>query len=370
MRLRRSQVLAVSLAGVGFLLLALFLVVRFGNPQWNRYIYIYQAYCVEHEGARNHQTCFGVSGTVRYFRSEITVPERYTGTWRTWDVDGNLVSSVDLKNGMADGRYVSWYDTGQLQSEEFYANGLPAATSTWRRWDEFGNLRERKKYRRHPQFKIVDLLELSSSYARPLLFLPKARHLFIGHGKCHADGRLTISALWQLNVDSAKAEFSCLLPEDYRDVINATSSNGTNILLRTKKGVLKIDSGIQGVTITTIHQAASHVPVVLPGSDDSGEISESAASARAYGVLGYFPFFHLLGEGKYAVGITSSPRDIVVFCRDHTGGLPREIHRQGLPFNWSWFAFDPAEDRVLIMEFPPSSGSRLRAFAMGTTPGS
>jgi hypothetical protein len=104
--------------------------------------------------------------TPNYLYTVITghdpkIPSDFTGTWRTWMFTG-VFEEFEVKNGLRDGRYICYYDTGGKLSEGFYKcgkkdgrwtcyfeNGQKQREDFWKddlehgkvmEWDEKGNL--------------------------------------------------------------------------------------------------------------------------------------------------------------------------------------------------------------------------------------
>lgn len=103
--------------------LAIWLLLRYGNPQWNRHIYIYQAW---HMGDTNY--------------ADQARPEDYTGTWRRWSRDGSR-DEIEYRNGEplkmtcwdADGHRTFQREVVQLE------RGAPV--EIWRFWHSNGRLK-------------------------------------------------------------------------------------------------------------------------------------------------------------------------------------------------------------------------------------
>lgn len=126
--------LGVSIAGVA--------VLRFGNPQWHKYIYLFQAHVWPGE--------------------EPQPPSDFTGTWRAWWKNGQLRESIDFRNGRFDGEYLQWHPNGTRWESSTYqdddldgptlmwnAQGQKRLQGEWRnnrqhgrwlRWDDSGNV--------------------------------------------------------------------------------------------------------------------------------------------------------------------------------------------------------------------------------------
>ena len=103
-----------------------YLVLTYGNPQWHRWVYIWQSLREKH-GA------------------EMARPRDYTGVWRRWYVGG--VTGL------------STYEAGRLHgpTKTFYSNGMPWTEQNWqhgvahgvgRVWYEDGQLRVEDHWKR------------------------------------------------------------------------------------------------------------------------------------------------------------------------------------------------------------------------------
>lgn len=98
----------VTVVALGTVLLVAGLV-RFANPQWNRWIYVFQAY---------------ISPT--YEDGIISPPNSFTGTWTMWYRNGQIRERCGYRQGRRHGECVAWSKTGsQQQSQWIYSNGIP-----------------------------------------------------------------------------------------------------------------------------------------------------------------------------------------------------------------------------------------------------
>lgn len=91
-----------------------------------------------------------------------TRPPNFTGVWREWDRDGNLIEEGSYLRGKLHGKYTGWYADGTMQVESQSRNGKSHGrftrwwpeghkrregefdngkmTGLWRSWDPEGNL--------------------------------------------------------------------------------------------------------------------------------------------------------------------------------------------------------------------------------------
>ncbi len=83
---------------VGLILLGLagiFCVLRFGNSQWNRWIYVFQSRFVAHGDL-------------------LGPPHGFTGVWHGWESDGSLSFEVDCVNGKCNGPFLAKWPSGKI----------------------------------------------------------------------------------------------------------------------------------------------------------------------------------------------------------------------------------------------------------------
>ena len=131
-------------------LLAICTAVLFlGNPQSNKYIYMFQAYVL---GRKLEQPC------------------DFNGTWRVWRPNGRIESEREFRNGFWSGRQRTYHPNGVPAWEVSYICDEDAISSTDRhyaipygfcyRWDEHGELIIRGEYRDgKPWEGICEILE-------------------------------------------------------------------------------------------------------------------------------------------------------------------------------------------------------------------
>jgi len=88
------------------LLLCIFAVLRFGNPQWSKHIYMFQVFVWEVEGTN-----------ADYDMKFLPVPKNYAGVWCMWYENGQMWARFDYakKNGIG---MEGWYESGQKSSED------------------------------------------------------------------------------------------------------------------------------------------------------------------------------------------------------------------------------------------------------------
>jgi hypothetical protein len=121
---RRNLILFCSLALV-IMISSLYCILRFGNPQWNKYIFLYQRR-LSWEGPRP--------------------PKGYTGVWKKWiQGSGHLSSLTEYRNGAKHGKRLAWRSHGRRASEGTYVNGV--RHGPWKQWDRDGTLSASGEYR-------------------------------------------------------------------------------------------------------------------------------------------------------------------------------------------------------------------------------
>ena len=104
------------------LLTALFIELTYGDIQSNKYVYMWQCYYapwVQYENSSKTGKEVGAQNR--------NPPKDYTGTWRRWDRDGNLIVEADLKAGLAHGT-IKHYVRGKIftctQYEDDFQEGF------------------------------------------------------------------------------------------------------------------------------------------------------------------------------------------------------------------------------------------------------
>ncbi len=87
------------------------ILLLFGNPQWNKWIYIAQ-----------HTRMWGLLSDMK----PPVVLDEYTGVWVKWYKNGSMSSYGRYVGGKEEGcfRHWSWWPENTLSSEEYYTNGV------------------------------------------------------------------------------------------------------------------------------------------------------------------------------------------------------------------------------------------------------
>ena len=95
-------------------------LLRFGNPQWNRLIFMFQAYLYPGN-----------------LEKVIIPPPGYTGTWRVWSQTGKLVNEWEFVDGKdPGGMTILRHTDGSKAQQGVFRNGIPEGLHRW--WDEHG----------------------------------------------------------------------------------------------------------------------------------------------------------------------------------------------------------------------------------------
>jgi len=81
-------------------------VLSFGNPQWNRWVYVWQEYVIEKNGG-------GI----------LHMPVDYSGTWNMWERDGTLVYTINFLNGINHGYLLIYHGNGNIHTKDNWVNG-------------------------------------------------------------------------------------------------------------------------------------------------------------------------------------------------------------------------------------------------------
>lgn len=85
---------------LGLLVAGTALVLRFGDPQCCRWVYLFQRHVSPGREPR--------------------VPPTYTGTWTTWHRSGRRASETAFKDGLVHGKARHWDTNGVLRRENTY----------------------------------------------------------------------------------------------------------------------------------------------------------------------------------------------------------------------------------------------------------
>jgi len=94
--------------GLTFVLgITCFCILRYGNPQWNKYVYIFQSYI-----SPKHKSVEILPGSYSFVHNkfdfpkygrEIIPPKTYNGQWKNWSIAGRLRSYGRINFGKKHG---------------------------------------------------------------------------------------------------------------------------------------------------------------------------------------------------------------------------------------------------------------------------
>lgn len=94
---------SIFFIGVGLFLLIV-LLFYFGNPQWSKWIFLWQR---------------------KVYANTLVIPSAdYSGIWRIWKDNGQLESEATYLAGRINGSYSRWWDNGNLWQTIEYKNGV------------------------------------------------------------------------------------------------------------------------------------------------------------------------------------------------------------------------------------------------------
>jgi len=97
-----------TIIGLTFVLgITCFCILRYGNPQWNKWVYIFQA------NVSPKDPELGIFYS-KYSSGYLEVPKDYSGIWRSWRSDGSLWTEENIYQGKRKGEFKSWHHNGQL----------------------------------------------------------------------------------------------------------------------------------------------------------------------------------------------------------------------------------------------------------------
>jgi hypothetical protein len=132
---------------LGVALAACALLLFFGNPQWCRVIYMFQAYVL----GRGQERVWGGPGDDADLVGLVFLlpPDDYTGVWRVWDRSGRKRGEYPLRDGKDHGVGREWYANGQLKFEDWRRTG--SATLQRVEWYPDGRLRSAERWAKGSQ---------------------------------------------------------------------------------------------------------------------------------------------------------------------------------------------------------------------------
>jgi len=119
----RRCTLGILLAVAGLALSSL-LVLQYGNPQWHRYIYLWQDLCPEGcnrpPGYSGMWTSWFLDGERRETWFRAGVPQ---GTDVYWYANGLPAFRAEVVDGVQQGPFTAWHDNGRLSLACWYDDG-------------------------------------------------------------------------------------------------------------------------------------------------------------------------------------------------------------------------------------------------------
>jgi len=118
--------------------------MRFGNPQWNKHIFVFQAYHYPRE--------YRWLGSMNELPELWWAPSDYSGKWRVWDHSGWLIAEFKYDNGRRHGQFWSFFVGGKKCVGE-YRYGIPHGK--WITYDKEGKERAVGEYRNGKEWKGV-----------------------------------------------------------------------------------------------------------------------------------------------------------------------------------------------------------------------
>lgn len=102
------------------LILVIISLLVFGNTQWNKYIYIFQAYVYP-----------------TYLDGYINPPANFSGTWVMWDKHGNKIVEREFLNGKQHGMETAWENGKKLYIHHYRNDKFDGI---WIYWDKNGQV--------------------------------------------------------------------------------------------------------------------------------------------------------------------------------------------------------------------------------------
>jgi len=98
-------------------------LLSFGNPQWGKWVYMWQGYVYPCYARMDSSAIAVPLRYIDYVPAISDPPDDYSGTWKTWNRDGVLISENGYLNGDYHGVYRRYYSTGELELDTKYKNG-------------------------------------------------------------------------------------------------------------------------------------------------------------------------------------------------------------------------------------------------------
>jgi len=93
MTLTRALLIALLILGITFAVFA------FGNPQWHKQVYMFQAYIWPSQVNASMVGFSGFDGNRKDFHQTLSIPKSFSGEWTVWDENGNWVERYAVIKG-------------------------------------------------------------------------------------------------------------------------------------------------------------------------------------------------------------------------------------------------------------------------------
>jgi len=122
----------IAIAATLILTFSVFGILRFGNPQSHKYIYIFQ--CYYWPKAKTKYPVYDLNLQVVGY--DIFRPNKFSGKWRTWYKNGILKEESCFSAGIYDGLSLIWHSNGQMSESINYKKGY--YEGSWQSWHENG----------------------------------------------------------------------------------------------------------------------------------------------------------------------------------------------------------------------------------------
>jgi len=105
------------LSTVGFVLALL----SWGNPQWGKWTYMWQAYVIRDEDTGSgFELRWTMVNIINIDHGPIELPKQYTGNWKHWDEQGDLISITTFEDGIEIGFQYGYESDGDLETLNFW----------------------------------------------------------------------------------------------------------------------------------------------------------------------------------------------------------------------------------------------------------
>lgn len=113
----KNLIISLVFISLGVVTLSL---LAFGNCQWNKYFYMFQAYIYP-----------------THIDGYINPPPDFTGTWNMWDKHGNKTVERQFLNGLRNGKETVWKDGNKLYIHHYKNDKFDGE---WIYWNKDGQM--------------------------------------------------------------------------------------------------------------------------------------------------------------------------------------------------------------------------------------